>query len=146
MHSNLFRLHAINDRIKTPRDDDKQNGTELPVVWVFGDAMQGNDGHPAENHYHKHNQVGGAGLHCLPVHWLVLADQTDHGDLGVGENYAADGDYFEHDGVSEAVHVIDKHTVTWEFKQGGVVTVRVLYHHPAAVQPDGQTQQDRHQN
>ena len=108
--------------------------------------MQSDDKHPMKQHDQISNQVSAAGLQGFTVQRLALTGQTDHSNLSVGEDDAADGGREQDDGEREAVDVIDEHALAGELKDGGVVTVRIHDHGPAAVQPYGQTEQNPDQN
>ena len=108
--------------------------------------MQRNDNHTTGNHDQVHNQMSAAGLQGFTVQRLVLTGQTDDCNLCVSENHGAYRRGEQDDSEREAVHIINKHTVTGEFKQRGIVTVRIHDHRPASVQPYGQTEKNPDQN
>lgn len=90
--------------------------------------------------------MSAAGLQGFAVQCFVLAGQTHRRDPTIGDDHAADGGGEQHHCEGEPVHVVDHHTVAGELKQRGIVTEGVGDESPAAVQPDGQTQQDPHQH
>ena len=108
--------------------------------------MKCNDRHAVENHNQIQNQMSAAGLQGFTVQRLVFTRQTHDGDLSVGEHHAADRSCEQNYSEGEAVHVVNEHAVTGEFKQRGIITEGVCDQSPAAVQPDGQTEQNPHQN
>lgn len=90
--------------------------------------------------------MSATGFQGFAVQRLVPAGQTHHRDPTVGNDHAADGGGEQHHGEGEAVHVVDDHAVAGELEQGGIVAEGVGNESSAAVQPDGQTQQDPHQD
>ena len=108
--------------------------------------MHSNDSESTDQHDQIHSQMSAAGLQGFTVQRLVLTGQTDDCNLCVSENHGAYRRGEQDDSEREAVHIINKHTVTGEFKQRGIVTERVCDHRPASVQPYGQTEKNPDQN
>lgn len=106
--------------------------------------MQDDDEDATTKHDQVDEQVSAAGLQGFAVQCLVPAGQTHHRDPTVGDDHAANGGGEQHHCEGEAVHVVDDYAVTGELEQGGIVAEGVGDESPAAVQPDGQTQQDPH--
>ncbi|KAF3840546.1 hypothetical protein F7725_006408 [Dissostichus mawsoni] len=77
--------------------------------------------------------MSAAGLQGFTVQRLVFIHQADHSDLG---NYSE----------REAIDIINEHTLTGQFEQCSIVTVRICDHSPASVQAYGQTEQNPDQN
>ena len=107
--------------------------------------MQYNDDKATPQHDKVDNQMCGTCPEGLTVQGLVLIDQTDCCDLGVGDQHTAYRGGEQNYGETEAVDVVDGDVLTGELEQRGVVTIRVRYECPAAVQAKGQTQQNGNQ-
>lgn len=108
--------------------------------------MQDDDEDATTKHDQVDKQVSAAGLQGFAVQCLVPAGQTHHRDPTVGDDHAANGGGEQHHCERKAVHVVDDYAVAGELEQGGIVAEGVGDESPAAVQPDGQTQQDPHQD
>ncbi len=107
--------------------------------------MEDDDDAAWEEQDDVHGQVGGAGLQCFAVQSLVLTTQTHHGDLQIGEHYAAKGAGHHDYGSAKAIDVVDENTFTRQLEQGGIVTEWVDYQAPAAWQADAEAHEDYNQ-
>lgn len=96
----------------------------------------------ADQHDQVQTEVRAAGLQGLAVQRLGPAAETRCQDFRVREKHAADGCGEQGDSIKEAKQVVCIDALTGELEERGVVAVHVADQSPAAVQPEGQPQEN----